>query len=128
LRKICESPVGAIISHAALTRDGRVLVTCESSCLLVWSLEAPAPLHKEFLPDVVQLLLWHDDRRLFVVSEESFLYPMAKIAKLSIFPDNVEARVSEKKALRSMSSFIPRLCCRCLKLQQRRVYYENEGF
>jgi hypothetical protein len=69
LRKICESSLGAIVTQAAVTRNGRVLITCESSCLLVWNLETAVLVHKEFHPEVVQLLLWHDDRRLFVVTE-----------------------------------------------------------
>ena len=69
LRKICESSLGAIVTQAAVTRNGRVLITCESSCLLVWNLETAVLVHKEFLPEVVQLLLWHDDRRLFVLTE-----------------------------------------------------------
>jgi hypothetical protein len=56
-----------------VTASGQFLITCESSCLLVWNLEMASILVREFLPDVQQLLLWRKDRRLLVVAEESAL-------------------------------------------------------
>ena len=83
------------MSHAAATRNGKYLVTCESSCLLLWNLEATAAttaalLLKEFLPEVVQLLLWHDDRRLFVVTEEN---PSAAFSRLELIKGSVSRKL-----------------------------------
>ena len=72
VRKVSDTVLGAVITLAALTSDGELLVTVECSCLMVWSLDATeGPLVREPVQEVVQLVLYCEDTRLLVVSKES---------------------------------------------------------
>ena len=72
LRKVSDTVLGAVITLAALTSDGELLVTVECNCLMVWSLATTnGPLVKVPVQEVVQLVLYCEDTRLLVVARES---------------------------------------------------------
>lgn len=50
-------------------RSGDLLVTSESSNLCIWNLKTYKLLLKEFLPDIIQFILWDQDRKLIILSQ-----------------------------------------------------------
>ena len=77
LRKVSNTMLGAVVTKAALARQGDLLVTVECNCLLIWNLD-PDPkdrdrglLFKEPVTEVVQLVLHQEDTRVLVVTKEA---------------------------------------------------------
>ena len=70
-RKIAESMLGAVVTHAQLTSSGQYLVMVESGHLCVWNLETLTMVAKvEITEAVVDLVLHDEERKLFVVTKQ----------------------------------------------------------
>jgi hypothetical protein len=78
IRKVSNTVLGAVVTQAALTADGKLLVTVECGCLMLWALGA-ATKHADkgllvkdpVAGEVVQLVLCGADTKLFVVSKQT---------------------------------------------------------
>ncbi|KAF8794516.1 NACHT and WD repeat domain-containing protein 2 [Argiope bruennichi] len=69
--KLVDSPVGAIVTHAVITADGRYVLTSESGNLLVWNIKKGCVTFRERHPHIKQLLLGVDDKVIVVVTSEA---------------------------------------------------------
>ncbi|XP_054714444.1 NACHT and WD repeat domain-containing protein 2-like [Uloborus diversus] len=69
--KLVDSPVGAIVTHAIITADGRHVLSSESGNFLVWNLQKACVTFRERHPNVKQLLLGSDDRCVVIITAES---------------------------------------------------------
>ena len=70
VKKIADAMLGAVVTHAALTKDGQHLIVAEASCIMIWSLKDFSLILKEFLPDIVQILLYDSDRKCVIVTKQ----------------------------------------------------------
>ena len=70
-QKIAESRLGAVVTLAKLTKDGRHLVMVESGNLCVWDLPNLTMLSKQFMPDqIVQIILYEGDSKYLLVMKQ----------------------------------------------------------
>ncbi|XP_068248399.1 NACHT and WD repeat domain-containing protein 2 [Palaemon carinicauda] len=67
--KLADSPLGAIVTHAGITNDGRYIISTESGNLLIWNVRAQAAVFKAEQKNVQQLLLLDDDTKCVTVSK-----------------------------------------------------------
>ncbi|CAG0888380.1 unnamed protein product [Darwinula stevensoni] len=68
LARLADSPLGAIVTHAVVTQDGRYIVSSESGNILVWDAENHQVLFKEEQPAIKQVLLLDGDTKFGSVS------------------------------------------------------------
>ncbi|XP_052126754.1 NACHT and WD repeat domain-containing protein 2, partial [Frankliniella occidentalis] len=71
LTRLADSPLGAIVTHAAITQDGRYIVSAESGNILIWNRLTEQVLFKEEQQGVRQLDLLEDGTRFLAVSRPS---------------------------------------------------------
>lgn len=70
-QKIAESMVGAVLTQAKLTSDGRHLVMVESGNVCIWDLTNLTMLSKQCIPDeVVQIILYERDSKFLLVTKQ----------------------------------------------------------
>ena len=70
-QKIAESMVGAVVTQAKLTRDGRHLVMVESGNVCIWDLTNLTMMSKQCIPDqVVQIILYDRDSKFLLVTKQ----------------------------------------------------------
>ncbi|XP_035219910.1 NACHT and WD repeat domain-containing protein 2-like [Stegodyphus dumicola] len=69
--KLVDSPVGAIVTHAVITADGRHVISSESGNLLIWSLRKGCVIFREKHANIKQLLLGIEDKIIIVITSES---------------------------------------------------------
>ncbi|XP_063848129.1 LOW QUALITY PROTEIN: NACHT and WD repeat domain-containing protein 2-like [Scylla paramamosain] len=67
--KLADSPLGAIVTHAGITRESRYIVSTESGNVLIWNVRAEAVVFKAEQKNVQQLLLLDDDTKFVTVSK-----------------------------------------------------------
>ena len=70
-QKIAESRLGAVVTLAHLTKDGRHLIMVESGNLCIWDLPNLTMLSKQFMPDqIVQIILHDGDSKFLLVMKQ----------------------------------------------------------
>ena len=70
-QKIAESRLGAVVTLAHLTKDGRHLIMVESGNLCIWDLPNLTMLSKQFMPDqIVQVILYDGDSKFLLVMKQ----------------------------------------------------------
>ncbi|XP_050688331.1 NACHT and WD repeat domain-containing protein 2-like [Eriocheir sinensis] len=67
--KLADSPLGAIVTQAGITKDSRYIVSTESGNVLIWNVRAEAVVFKTEQKNVQQLLLLDDDTKFVTVSK-----------------------------------------------------------
>ncbi|XP_076047272.1 NACHT and WD repeat domain-containing protein 2 [Oratosquilla oratoria] len=67
--KLADSPLGAIVTHAEITKDGRHIVATESGNVLIWHVRSQCVIFKKPQKDVHQLLLLDNDTKIVAVSK-----------------------------------------------------------
>ncbi|GAB6024674.1 hypothetical protein CHUAL_009808 [Chamberlinius hualienensis] len=71
MTKLADSPLGAIITHACITRNGRYIVAIECDNFLLWNIDDDdILLHKSEQKNVKQLALFDDDTKALAVSRD----------------------------------------------------------
>ncbi|XP_014210635.1 NACHT and WD repeat domain-containing protein 2 [Copidosoma floridanum] len=71
ISKLADSPLGAIVTHASITRDGKYIISTESGNVLIWNRITEQVLFKEEQADVKQLLLVDEDTKFATISREN---------------------------------------------------------
>ncbi|KAK3849709.1 hypothetical protein Pcinc_043548 [Petrolisthes cinctipes] len=69
--KLADSPLGAIVTHAAITNNARYIVSTESGNVLFWNVHAEAVVYKTEQKNVHQLMLLDEDTKVVTVSKVS---------------------------------------------------------
>ena len=70
-QKIAESRLGAVVTLAHLTKDGRYLIMVESGNLCIWDLPNLTMLSKQFMPvQIVQVILYDGDSKFLLVMKQ----------------------------------------------------------
>ncbi|KAL7293010.1 hypothetical protein TKK_0013456 [Trichogramma kaykai] len=68
ISKLADSPLGAIVTHACITQDGKFIVSVESGNVLIWNRITEQVLFKEEQADVRQLILINDGLKFATIS------------------------------------------------------------
>ncbi|CAB0044685.1 unnamed protein product [Trichogramma brassicae] len=68
ISKLADSPLGAIVTHACITQDGKFIVSVESGNVLIWNRITEQVLFKEEQADVRQLILINDGIKFATIS------------------------------------------------------------
>ena len=78
--------LGAVVTHAKLTKDGQYLVTVESKSLIIWNLNNRSQIMKEFLPEIVEQVIFFDKEKKFllVTKETDFQNKYLKVTAIAL--------------------------------------------
>ena len=78
--------LGAVVTHAKLTKDGQYLVTVESKSLIIWNLNNRSQTIKEFLPEIVEEVIFFDKEKKFllVTKETDFQNKYLKVTAIAL--------------------------------------------
>ncbi|KAK0175700.1 hypothetical protein PV327_009429 [Microctonus hyperodae] len=68
MAKLADSPLGAIVTHASITHDGKFIVSIESGNVLIWNRVTEQVIFKEEQLDVRQLSLFPESTKFITVS------------------------------------------------------------
>ncbi|KAK1124229.1 hypothetical protein K0M31_006604 [Melipona bicolor] len=68
ISKLADSPLGAIVTHACMTHDGKYIVSTESGNVLIWNRITEQVLFKEEQQHVRQLMLVENSSKFIAVS------------------------------------------------------------
>ncbi|XP_046423821.1 NACHT and WD repeat domain-containing protein 2 [Neodiprion fabricii] len=71
ISKLADSPLGAIVTHACITHNGKYIVSTESGNVLIWNRITEQVLFKEEQPGVRQLTLIPETSKFLAVSRPS---------------------------------------------------------
>ncbi|XP_023701873.1 NACHT and WD repeat domain-containing protein 2 isoform X2 [Cryptotermes secundus] len=66
--RLADSPLGAIVTHAAITADSKYIVSAESGNILIWNRVTEQVLFKEEQPGVRQITLLDGGQRFLAIS------------------------------------------------------------
>lgn len=69
--KLADSPLGAIVTHAVITPDGRYIISAESGNILIWHRLTERVVFKEEQPGIRQLTLMEDGAKVLAISKPS---------------------------------------------------------
>ncbi len=67
--KLADSALGAIVTHAVVTLDGRHILAAESGNVMYWSVDDQVVTFKEEQRDILQVAFYEDERHCLVVSK-----------------------------------------------------------
>ena len=75
-----------MVSHAKLTKDGQYLVTVESRSLIIWNLATRSQIMKEFLPEIVEEVIFFDKEKKFLIvtKETDFQNKYLKVTAVTL--------------------------------------------
>ena len=65
---LANSAMGAIITHALVTEDGRFTVAAESGDVLYWNMKERKVIFQEKQPDVLQIFFYKNQTRCIAAS------------------------------------------------------------
>ncbi|GFG36815.1 hypothetical protein Cfor_08648 [Coptotermes formosanus] len=68
IARLADSPLGAIVTHAAITADSKYIVSAESGNILIWNRLTEQVLFKEEQPGVKQITLLDNGQRFMAIS------------------------------------------------------------
>ncbi|VEN47743.1 unnamed protein product, partial [Callosobruchus maculatus] len=69
--KLADSPLGAIVTHAIITPDGKYIISAESGNFLIWLRLTQMVIFKEEQPGIKQLTLIEDGTKVLSISKPS---------------------------------------------------------
>ncbi|CAL8088660.1 unnamed protein product [Orchesella dallaii] len=67
--KLADSPLGAIVTHAVVTKSGRNIISAESGFLLIWNVHEGKVIFKETQDSIKQIFLIEKDTVVITVSK-----------------------------------------------------------
>nr|XP_018912430.1 PREDICTED: NACHT and WD repeat domain-containing protein 2 isoform X2 [Bemisia tabaci] len=67
--QLADSPLGAIVTHALITPDGRYIVSSESGNLLIWNRATEQVMFRESQPGIEQLTFLEEGTRVLAISK-----------------------------------------------------------
>nr|CAI5835187.1 unnamed protein product [Callosobruchus analis] len=71
IAKLADSPLGAIVTHAMITPDGKYIISAESGNFLIWLRLTQMVIFKEEQPGIRQLTLIEDGTKVLSISKPS---------------------------------------------------------
>lgn len=71
LTKLADSPLGAIVTHALITPDGKYIISAESGNILIWHRLTEQVIFKDEQPGIRQLTLMEDGNKVLAISKPS---------------------------------------------------------
>lgn len=69
--KLADSPLGAIVTQAIITPDGRYIISAESGNILIWLRLTQQVIFKDEQPGIRQLTLMEEGTRILSISKPS---------------------------------------------------------
>ena len=66
--KMADSALGAIITHAIVTSDGKYIISAESGFVLYWDLSKEKVIYREEQKNILQVMLYENETKSAVVS------------------------------------------------------------
>ena len=66
--KLADTALGAIVTHAKVTKSGEFVIAAESGFLIYWNIEKEKVIFKEEQKNIFQILFYQDETRSLVVS------------------------------------------------------------
>ncbi|XP_056633882.1 NACHT and WD repeat domain-containing protein 2 [Diorhabda sublineata] len=105
--KLADSPLGAIVTHAIITPDGKYIISAESGNILIWLRLTQQVIFKEEQPGIKQLTLMDHGTKILSISKPSnppgtdFIRTMATVCIREI--PNGEMIYSFEYAVRSIT-------------------------
>ncbi|KAI5755532.1 hypothetical protein M8J77_017783 [Diaphorina citri] len=67
--QLADSPLGAIVTHAIITPDGKYIVSSESGNIIIWNRPTEQVLFKELQPGIEQLSFLEDGTKVIAISK-----------------------------------------------------------
>ncbi|XP_064214500.1 NACHT and WD repeat domain-containing protein 2 isoform X2 [Tribolium castaneum] len=71
MAKLADSPLGAIVTHAIITPDGKYIISAESGNFLIWLRLTQQVIFKDEQPGIRQLTLMDDGTKVLSISKPS---------------------------------------------------------
>lgn len=68
LAKLADSPLGAIVTHADITPDGRYIISSETGKFLIWNRVSEQVIFRDDQPGIQQLTFMDDGYKVMAVS------------------------------------------------------------
>lgn len=68
LSKLADSHLGAIVTHAEITPDGKVIVSAETGKLLIWNRVSEQVLFRNDQPGILQIKIFENGERVLSIS------------------------------------------------------------
>lgn len=68
LSKLADSPLGAIVTHAEITSDGKYIISSETGKILVWNRVSEQVLYRDDQPGIQQITFMEKNEKILVVS------------------------------------------------------------
>jgi WD40 repeat protein len=72
LSKLADSPLGAIVTHAEITPNGKYIVSSETGKLIIWNRVTEQVLYKDDQPGIQQITLLEEGEKVLTVSCKEF--------------------------------------------------------
>lgn len=72
LAKLADSPLGAIVTHAEVTPNGKYIISSETGKLIIWNRVTEQVLYKDDQPGIQQIILLEDGEKVLAVSCKEF--------------------------------------------------------
>lgn len=69
--RLADSPLGAIVTHALITSDGRYIISAESGNILIWHRLTQQVVFKDEQPGIKQLTLMEGGAKILAISKPS---------------------------------------------------------
>ena len=87
--KLADSALGAIVTHAIVTSDGKYIISAESGFVLYWDLETKKVIFREEQKNILQVMLYADETKSLVVSRVGTAPNVKAICITRSFPEGV---------------------------------------
>lgn len=72
LAKLADSPLGAIVTHAEITPNGKYIISSETGKLIIWNRLTEQVLYKDDQPGIQQIIMLEDGDKVLAVSCKEF--------------------------------------------------------
>lgn len=80
LAKLADSPLGAIVTKAEITNNGKYILSSETGKLLIWNRVSEQVIHRHDQPNIQQITFLENQEKILVVSCQSAVQPTAAVA------------------------------------------------
>ena len=88
-RRIADSALGAIITHAIVTADGKYIISAESGFVLYWDLRAEKVIYRDEQKNILQVMLYENESKSAVVSRLGVAPNVKALVITRTFPEGV---------------------------------------
>lgn len=68
LSKLADSPLGAIVTHAEVTSDGKYIISSETGKVLIWNRVSEQVIYRDDQPGIQQITFMENNEKVLIVS------------------------------------------------------------